>query len=105
MMGSALIPVRTLKALLTGFVEVPVAFYKIVVVPGEQPKALAFLMPQTVQGNEPLDRFLVSIDEIEARTGLNFFPLLPDNIEDMLESGIRPEGWALDKVARLPSRY
>ncbi|TDX28092.1 endonuclease G [Modicisalibacter xianhensis] len=88
-----------------GLVEVPQAFYKIVVVPGEQPRALAFLMPQTVQGNEPLDRFLVSIDEIEARTGLNFFPLLPDNIEDMLESGIRPEGWALDKVVRLPSRY
>ncbi|MCG7600687.1 DNA/RNA non-specific endonuclease [Halomonas sp. McH1-25] len=88
-----------------GLVEVPQAFYKIVVVPGERPKALAFLMPQTVQGNEPLDRFLVSIDEIEARTGLDFFPLLPDNVENVLEGSIRSEGWALDKVARLPSRY
>nr|WP_298377236.1 DNA/RNA non-specific endonuclease [uncultured Halomonas sp.] len=88
-----------------GLIEVPQAFYKIIVVPSKQPKALAFLMPQTVQGNEPLDRYLVSIDEIEARTGLDFFSLLPDDVETGLESGIRKQGWGLDKVARLPSRY
>nr|WP_299243226.1 DNA/RNA non-specific endonuclease [uncultured Halomonas sp.] len=88
-----------------GLVEVPQAFYKIIVVPSKQPKALAFLMPQTVQGNEPLDRYLVSIDEIEARTGLDFFSLLPDDVEAGLESGIREQGWDLKKVARLPSRY
>ncbi|WP_227367606.1 DNA/RNA non-specific endonuclease [Halomonas sp. M20] len=88
-----------------GLVEVPQAFYKIIVVPSKQPKALAFLMPQTVQGNEPLDRYLVSIDEIEARTGLDFFSLLPDDVETGLESSIRAQGWDLKKVARLPSRY
>lgn len=88
-----------------GLVEVPQAFYKIVVVPGEQPMALAFLMPQTVKGNEPLDRYLVSIDEIEARTGLDFFALLPDGVELALEGTVQTRGWALDEVARLPSRY
>nr|WP_298410818.1 DNA/RNA non-specific endonuclease [uncultured Halomonas sp.] len=88
-----------------GLVEVPQAFYKIIVVPSKQPKALAFLMPQTVQGNEPLDRYLVSIDEIEARTGLDFFSLLPDDVETGLESSIREQGWDLKQVARLPSRY
>ncbi|MGC3871754.1 DNA/RNA non-specific endonuclease [Halomonas sp. GXIMD04776] len=88
-----------------GLVEVPQAFYKIVVVPSEQPRVLAFLMPQTVKGNEPLDRYLVSIDEIEARTGLDFFNLLPDDAESYLESGIRKQGWALEAVASLPSRY
>ncbi|SHE56856.1 endonuclease G [Modicisalibacter ilicicola DSM 19980] len=88
-----------------GLVEVPQAFYKILVVPSERPRALAFLMPQTVKGNEPLDRYLVSIDEIEARTGLDFFSLLPDEVEDRLESEVSRQGWALGSVARLPSRY
>lgn len=88
-----------------GLVEVPSAFYKILVVPGERPRALAFLMPQTVQGNEPLDRYLVSIDEIEARTGLDFFPLLPEAVERGLEGRVETTGWQLQAVARLPSRY
>ncbi len=88
-----------------GLVEVPSAFYKILVVPGERPRALAFLMPQTVQGNEPLDRYLVSIDEIEARTGLDFFPLLPEAVERRLEGRVETTGWQLQAVARLPSRY
>jgi len=33
-----------------GLVEVPEAFYKIIVVPAETPRALAFLMPQEVRG-------------------------------------------------------
>nr|WP_297460618.1 DNA/RNA non-specific endonuclease [uncultured Halomonas sp.] len=88
-----------------GLVEVPTAFYKILVVPTRQPMALAFLMPQTVQGNEPLDRCLVSIDEIEARTGLDFFSLLPQTAERELEGQVHTQGWELQAVARLPSRY
>ncbi|QJQ94752.1 MULTISPECIES: DNA/RNA non-specific endonuclease [Halomonadaceae] len=88
-----------------GLVEIPEAFYKIIVVPTEQPMALAFIMPQEVRGDEPLDRYLVSIDEIEARTGLNFFPNLPDAAAHRLESQVRIEGWALDEVARLPARF
>ncbi|MFP4263739.1 MAG: DNA/RNA non-specific endonuclease [Halomonas sp.] len=88
-----------------GFVEVPEAFYKILVVPGERPRALAFLMPQEVRGNEPLDDFLVSIDEIEARTGLDFFPRLPEDDAETLEAGVNPRGWALSEVATRPGRY
>ncbi|WP_043528040.1 DNA/RNA non-specific endonuclease [Litchfieldella xinjiangensis] len=88
-----------------GLVEIPEAFYKIVVVPAEQPRAVAFLVPQDVSGNEPLDRYLVSIDEIELRTGLNFFPNLTPDMEARLESGVRTEGWGIDEIARLPSRF
>lgn len=100
-------PARFLDNVLNrvGLVEVPQAFYKIVIVPSERPMALAFLMPQTVQGSEPLDRYLVTIDEIEARTGLDFFALLPDDVEKLLEGTVQTRGWALDEVARLPSRY
>ncbi|MHB0776334.1 DNA/RNA non-specific endonuclease [Halomonas sp. WWR20] len=88
-----------------GFVQIPQAFYKILVVPGKTTHVLAFLVPQNVRGNEPLDRYLVSIDEIEARTGLDFFPRLPEAAERVLESGIHREGWGLEKIAKRPGRY
>ncbi|QNI04705.1 DNA/RNA non-specific endonuclease [Halomonas sp. SH5A2] len=89
-----------------GLVEVPEAFYKIIVAPNDEaPLALAFIMPQNVRGNEPLDDYLVSIDDIEARTGLDFFHELNDNVESVLESDIRTDGWALKEVAKKPGRY
>lgn len=89
-----------------GFVEVPVAFYKIIVVPhSENPRALAFIMPQKVRGNEPLDDYLVSIDEVEAKTGLNFFPDLTPVVEQALEGQISTIGWALEEVARKPGQF
>ncbi|MFN2331519.1 MAG: DNA/RNA non-specific endonuclease [Halomonas sp.] len=88
-----------------GLVEIPEAFYKIIAVPGDRPRVLAFLMPQEVLGDEPLDVYLVSVDEIEARTGLNFFPRLPDDVAKALEGEVITQGWALEEVARLPGRF
>nr|WP_183389305.1 DNA/RNA non-specific endonuclease [Halomonas organivorans] len=88
-----------------GLVEVPKAFYKILVVPGDRPQALAFVMPQEVRGDEPLDRFLVSIDRVEALTGLDFFPNLPDATERALEGQVDATGWGLEAVANLPGRF
>ncbi|MBD3894807.1 DNA/RNA non-specific endonuclease [Halomonas sp. ML-15] len=88
-----------------GLVEIPEAFYKILVVPAEQPLALAFIMPQEVAGDEPLGDYLVSIDEIEARTGLDFFPNLPEAAAQRLESRVETDGWGLEEVSRLPGRF
>lgn len=88
-----------------GLVEVPEAFYKIIAVPGDKPRVLAFLMPQKVLGDEPLDAYLVSVDEIEGLTGLNFFPRLPDVVAEALEGEVITQGWALEEVARLPGRF
>ncbi len=62
-------------------------------------------MPQDVQGNEPLNDYLVTIDEIEARTGLNFFPNLSPQLEAVLEGELRTQGWALEEVSRRPGRF
>ncbi|WP_245391728.1 DNA/RNA non-specific endonuclease [Salinicola aestuarinus] len=88
-----------------GFSQIPEAYYKVIVIPGKTPRALAFLMPQEVNGREPLGRFLVSIDEIEARTGLDFFPLLSDDVERPLESRVQTEGWGMASVSTRPGRY
>ncbi|MFI3218926.1 MAG: DNA/RNA non-specific endonuclease, partial [Methylococcales bacterium] len=72
-------------------VEIPDAFYKIYITQAKRNqdfKVLAFLVPQTVKGNEPLSQFVTSIDNIEAKTGLDFFSDLDDVIETPLEASI-----------------
>lgn len=90
-------------------VGIPDAFYKIYIVPPtkarQNPKMLAFIVPQTVRGTEPLDRFLVTIDRVEKQTGLDFFHEIKDKVEMKLESSIEPEPWKLKTVAHLPPRY
>lgn len=88
-------------------VEIPDAFYKIYVFPKAdgKPQMLAFLMPQKVRGNESLSRYVTSVDEIEAQTGLDFFSELEDSIEDKEEAAINPASWKLKQVANLKSRY
>jgi endonuclease G len=85
-------------------VEVPDAFYKIIVAP-DRKKALAFIMPQTVHGDEPLDHFLTSVDAIEKRSGFDFFQDLDDAEENRLEAEIDPDTWHLHDLARLSGRY
>lgn len=88
-------------------VEIPDAFYKIYALPdsANAPRLLAFLIPQNVKGNEPLTRYLTTVDKIEQLTGLDFFPDLDDTLENKLEAAVEPAPWKLNKVARLPARY
>lgn len=89
-------------------VSIPQSFYKIVVAPGqhgEPAKALAFLMPQHVKGNEPLDNYLVPIATIERLTGLRFFSELPAAQQQRLKQQVDTHGWDLERYARLPARY
>lgn len=89
-------------------VAIPKSFYKILLKPAtaEQPaKALAFIFPQNAKANISLMKLVVSIDEVEAQTGLDFFSELDDSIENALESSQTPEAWRLPEVANRPSRY
>lgn len=75
-------------------VAVPNEYYKIVL-DYTQPeiKAIAFLMPNK-NSNKPLYKFVVSIDEIEQKTGIDFFPNLPDTVEEQLESSNNYKNWS-----------
>ncbi len=58
-------------------VGVPPMFYKIVVTEGEsKPKVLAFLFPHQIKKHGDIQDYLVSVNLIEAMTGLDFFPAL-----------------------------
>jgi endonuclease G len=75
-------------------VAVPKQFYKILLdYTAPQIKAIAFLLPHK-NSNKPLYDFVVSIDALEQKTGIDFFPDLPDNIENLLEASNSYKGWS-----------
>ena len=75
-------------------VSIPNAFYKIVVdISGGNYKAIAFVIPNK-PSSESFYEYAVSIDEIEAITGIDFFPKLPDSIENKMENTIDLKAWS-----------
>ena len=73
-------------------VAIPDAFYKVVYAP-DQGRAIGFIYPnQPVSGS--FKKRAVTVDEVERLTGLDFFPSLPDNLENALESQANPDQWA-----------
>lgn len=59
---------------------------------------LAFVMPKNIRGRESLWRFVSTVDQIEERTGLDFFHQLPDPLEASLEAAIDTKSWRLNKI-------
>lgn len=75
-------------------VAVPNYFYKILFDYIEpEIKAIAFLIPHE-ESDVPLYKFVTSIDEIEKITNIDFFPALPDNIEEALERSTNYKNWS-----------
>ena len=72
---------------LNGKVAVPEAFYAVIMVKSKSGEAYAigFIMPQNPK-KDSIWRYCVSINEIEAKTGIDFFKSLPDEAEDKLEA-------------------
>lgn len=87
---------------------IPVAFYRLWLdrTPDGRLRAMALLVPQSVRGDERLDRFIVSVDRIERETGLDFYPSLPDSVQARLESrAAKPGAWGFAEHACMPARY
>ena len=74
-------------------VKVPSAFYKVIMAPCVQPRrVIAFVYPNGHSGGR-LRQYAVSVDEVERLTGLDFFPTLPDDEQQRLESSIHIDAW------------
>ncbi|MBN2686040.1 MAG: DNA/RNA non-specific endonuclease [Pontiellaceae bacterium] len=68
-------------------IPIPTAYYKIMVDEHEgELRALAFLVPSDYRDFGRIRKCLVSIDEVEELTQLDFFPELPDEMEKELEA-------------------
>jgi len=79
-------------------VAVPDYFYKIVLDYKNPKKArlIGFLIPHK-DLQEDLKDFVVPVDSIEKLTGIDFFPALPDTMENQLEASKHPEQWGFVK--------
>lgn len=56
------------------------------------PKAFGFIVRNT-EGNMKKDIYYNSVDDVERITGYDFFPALPDDIEDVVEATVSIEDW------------
>ena len=74
-------------------VGVPKYFYKIVVRgTGDAMEMIAFLIPHR-EDTGSLKKFVVPVDRLEELTRIDFFPGLPDGLEDVLEAGTDIDSW------------
>lgn len=77
-------------------VSVPDYFYKVLLdVYNDKPRMIAFLLPHK-NSERPLYEFVVSVDEIEELTGIDFFHHLPDDIEDKVEKSADYKSWSFN---------
>ncbi len=74
-------------------VSVPQYYYKAILDINEpELKAIGFLL-KNEKSSADLMTFALSIDELEKRTGLDFFPLIPDSLEEKLEKEANKNLW------------
>lgn len=71
-------------------VTVPKSYYKVIY--SEKNGMIALILPN--QGSsQGLETFVVSIDEVEKKTGIDFFSGLDDKVESQLESSVEISNW------------
>ncbi|MEG2555183.1 MAG: DNA/RNA non-specific endonuclease [Odoribacter sp.] len=72
-------------------ITVPGFYYKIIYSPAHQ-QMIGFLLPNE-KSQQPLSDYVVSVDSVENLTKIDFFPQLPDPIENDLEAYSYYEKW------------
>ena len=79
-------------------VQVPEKCFKMIVLEtNDQPKVLAFIIPQDVAGTEQPAQFLTNAAAIEEKTGLDFFSELPKVMQEQLEAEVAKGMWSSPK--------
>lgn len=73
-------------------VAVPDAFFKVLLCTEGTPKAIGFIYKNT-DGNRPMGDYVNTVDEVERITGYDFFPSLPDKVENKVEATCDLEQW------------
>lgn len=73
-------------------VAVPNAFFKVVLCLKGTPKAFGFVVKNR-SGEKKTDLYYNTVREVERLTNLDFFPLLPDSLEDAVETRADMDEW------------
>lgn len=74
--------------------EIPQAMFKIILdVQDNGLRVIAFIIPQDAPDDADLAKFLCSVDVIEQKTGLDFFPELDTTAQNALEAHTATRAW------------
>lgn len=73
-------------------IPVPEAFFKVVLSLKDAPKAIGFIY-KNQSGNRPKGDYVNTVDQVERITGIDFFPSLPDDIENKIEAEADIDDW------------
>ncbi len=79
-------------------IVVPEAFYKVLLRRKSDGSwtSIGFVMPNAA-GNRPLMTYMLPVDSVENLVGIDFFPLLPDSIENAVESDYTVSDWVVSR--------
>ena len=81
------------STLANGRVRVPSHYYKVVLAPCVRPmRAIAFIYPNGASEGR-LQKYAVSVDEVERLTGIDFFCLIPKGKQERIESVCNLNVW------------
>lgn len=85
-----------------GAVAAPSSFYAVILDNREpEVKGIGFVLPNGAS-KKPLMSYAVSIDAVEAATGLNFFPNLPARVQNPLEASVDAAKWTAPAESPTP---
>ena len=73
-------------------IPIPDAFFKVILCTSGNPKALGFIFPNNGTQHK-LEDYVLPVDDIENATGIDFFPALPDSIEEKVEAYSNLDDW------------
>lgn len=73
-------------------VAVPSGFFKVVLCLEGKPKGIGFVY-KNKEGNRPKGDYVNAIREMERITGYDFFPSLPDDVEEFVEKDANLDDW------------
>ena len=74
----------------------PSQYYKVIYDPTGMGKMIALILPNESNKNQ-LNEYVVTVDYIESRTGIDFFPALQDSVESRLESRMDISAWSFNE--------
>lgn len=80
------------KTIGTNKVWVPDAFFKVVLCRKGKPKAIGFVY-ENRGGSQRMSETVCTVNEVERLTGIDFFPMLADDVENRVEAESRLADW------------
>lgn len=73
-------------------VTVPVGFFKVILCMKGSPKAIGFVF-KNMPGHHARNEYVNTVDDVERIVNMDFFPALPDRIENRVEAKANLDDW------------